>query len=107
MNIQELGQRIRDRREKCRLRQTDVAAALQVSPPAVSKWERGENAPDISLLPGLGKLLGVSVDWLLGSYTEDRDVFEATWAWKSAPKATFSVHWKRPIAAPTVWYSSK
>ena len=78
MNLQELGHRIRDRRERCQLKQTDVAAALQVSPQAVSKWERGENAPDISLLPALGKLLGVSVDWLLGSYAEDRDVFEAT-----------------------------
>jgi class 3 adenylate cyclase len=55
-----------------------VAAALQVSPQAVSKWERGENAPDISLLPSLCKLVGVSVDWLLGCYAEERDVFEAT-----------------------------
>jgi class 3 adenylate cyclase len=73
-----MGQRIRTRREKCGLKQSDVAAALQVSPQAVSKWERGENAPDISLLPALSRLLGVSVDWLLGSYAEDRDVFEAT-----------------------------
>lgn len=78
MNIEELGQRIRTRREKCSLKQSDVAAALQVSPQAVSKWERDENAPDISLLPKLSRLLGVSVDWLLGIYTEDRDVFEAT-----------------------------
>ncbi len=78
MNLQELGHRIRKRREKCQLKQADVAAALQISPQAVSKWERGENAPDISLLPALGKLLGVSVDWLLGSFTEERDVFEAT-----------------------------
>ncbi|MBN1919478.1 MAG: helix-turn-helix domain-containing protein [Verrucomicrobia bacterium] len=78
MNVQELGQRIRARREKCGLKQCDVAAALQVSPQAVSKWERGENAPDIALLPSLCKLVGVSVDWLLGCYGEDRDVFEAT-----------------------------
>lgn len=78
MNLSELGQRIRTRREKCRLKQSDLAGALQVSPQAVSKWERGENAPDISLLIGLGRLLGVSVDWLLGGTAEDRDVFEAT-----------------------------
>jgi len=78
MNLHELGQRIRAQREKCGLKQNDVAGALQVSPQAVSKWERGENAPDIAQLVPLGGLLGVSVDWLLGSFVEDRDVFEAT-----------------------------
>ncbi|MBN1555734.1 MAG: helix-turn-helix domain-containing protein [Phycisphaerae bacterium] len=78
MNLNQFGTRIRERREKCRLKQSDVAAALQVSPQAVSKWERGENAPDISLLPALGTLLGVSVDWLLGAHEEHRDLFEAT-----------------------------
>ena len=78
MNLDELGQRIRTRREKGGLKQTDVANALQVSPQAVSKWERGENAPDISLLVPLGKILGISADWLLGSYTESRDVFDAS-----------------------------
>jgi transcriptional regulator with XRE-family HTH domain len=78
MNLSDLGLRIRTRREKCGLTQQCVASALQVSPQAVSKWERGENAPDISQFVPLGKLLGVSVDWLLGSFSENRDVFEAT-----------------------------
>lgn len=78
MNLRELGQRIRSRRETCGLKQHDVSAALQVSPQAVSKWERGENAPDIGLMVPLGRLLGVTVDWLLGGFAEDRDVFEAT-----------------------------
>lgn len=78
MNLGELGGRIRDRREARGLKQADIANALQISAQAVSKWERGENAPDIGLLPGLAGLLGVSVDWLLGSYGLDKDVFEAT-----------------------------
>jgi transcriptional regulator with XRE-family HTH domain len=77
--LQDLANRIRLQREKRGLKQHDIAHALQVSPQAVSKWERGENAPDIILLVPLAKLLGVSVDWLLGSYaTRDLDVFEAT-----------------------------
>jgi len=77
--LQALGARIRLQREKRGLKQNDIAHALQISPQAVSKWERGENAPDIILLVPLAKLLGVSVDWLLGSYvTKDLDVFEAT-----------------------------
>lgn len=77
MNMEELARRIRSQREKRRLRQNDVASALQVSPQAVSKWERGENAPDIALLVPLSRLLGVSVEWILGAYAEERDVFEA------------------------------
>lgn len=77
--LRDLGARIRLQREKRGLKQNDIAHALQISPQAVSKWERGENAPDIILLVPLAKLLGVSVDWLLGSYsTKDLDVFEAT-----------------------------
>ena len=49
-----------------------------MSPQAVSKWERGENAPDIGLLVALSKLLGVSVDWILGVGETGRDVFEAS-----------------------------
>jgi transcriptional regulator with XRE-family HTH domain len=77
--LHDMANRIRLQREKRGLKQNDIAHALQVSPQAVSKWERGENAPDIILLVPLAKLLGVSVDWLLGSYSiKDLDVFEAT-----------------------------
>ncbi|GAK53002.1 hypothetical protein U14_04261 [Candidatus Moduliflexus flocculans] len=73
-----VGHQIRERREKLRLKQHDIANALQVSPQAVSKWERGENAPDISLLAPLARLLGVSTDTLLGYHEQPPDVFEAS-----------------------------
>jgi len=78
MLLEDLGNRIRSQRERLGLKQHDVAHALQVSPQAVSKWERGENAPDIAILGALAKLLGVSTDWLLDTYGEGLDVFEAT-----------------------------
>lgn len=78
MLLDELGVKIKKRREERGLKQADIANALQVSAQAVSKWERGENAPDILLLPQIAKLLDVSIDWLLGLYDEGADVFEAT-----------------------------
>ena len=78
MQLSDLGSRIRSRRERLGLKQNDIAHALQVSPQAVSKWERGENAPDIAILGPLARLLGVSTDWLLGTHSDGRDVFEAT-----------------------------
>jgi class 3 adenylate cyclase len=78
MYTEEIGGRIRERREKLGLKQTDLANALQVSAQAVSKWERGENAPDISVIVPLAGLLGVSTDWLLGYHREKQDIVEAT-----------------------------
>ena len=78
MNLDELGNRIREQRIKQRLKQQDIANALMLSAQAVSKWERGENAPDISVLPDLVKILGVSVDWLLSGPQQPTDSFEAT-----------------------------
>lgn len=78
MQLSDLGQRIRSQRERLSLKQNDIAHALQISPQAVSKWERGENGPDIAILGPLARLLGVSTDWLLGTHSEGRDVFDAT-----------------------------
>jgi transcriptional regulator with XRE-family HTH domain len=75
--LQDLGERIRLRREKLGLKQQDVANALDISPQAVSKWERGENGPDITALRPLARLLDVTVDWLLAGHDEGRDTFEA------------------------------
>ena len=45
--------------------QQEVADRLFVSNKAVSKWERGQSLPDISLLTPLAQLLEVSVAELL------------------------------------------
>ena len=69
MNINiEVGNRIKSFRTKQNLTQSEIADALQISPQAVSRWENGENLPDISLLVPLSRLLGVSTDRLLGQY---------------------------------------
>jgi len=77
MDLGVLGQRIRQQRERRQLRQADIASALRLTSQAVSKWERGENAPDISVLIGLARLLGVSVEWLLTGRQEAPGTFPA------------------------------
>ena len=43
------------------LTQKQLAEKLNVTDRAVSKWERGKNAPDIALLEPLAEILGVTV----------------------------------------------
>jgi transcriptional regulator with XRE-family HTH domain len=76
--LEELGRRIRERREIRGLKQIDIANALQISAQAVSKWERGENAPDITVVGSLARILGVTTDWILGCQDAPGDDFEAS-----------------------------
>ena len=45
--------------------QRDLADKLNVSDKTVSRWERDETAPDISLLPVIADLFGITTDELL------------------------------------------
>jgi len=78
MLLEDLGNVIKTYRTRLGFTQNDLASALQVSPQAVSKWERGENAPDIAMLPALSELLGASVDTLLCSRWREKRTVEAS-----------------------------
>ena len=51
------------------LTQEDVAEYLGITAQSVSKWERGESYPDITLLPALANIFETSVDLLIGMDT--------------------------------------
>lgn len=47
--------------------QSDLGERIGVSFQAVSKWERGETLPDVSVLPDLADALETTIDYLLRS----------------------------------------
>lgn len=53
------------KRKELGLTQEQVAGYLNVSIPAVSKWESGSTNPDVSLLPSLARLLKIDLNTLL------------------------------------------
>ncbi len=65
MDNAKTGAVIRTLRTNSGLTQVALASRLGVSDKAVSKWERGYGCPDVSLLPELAQVLGVSTDTLL------------------------------------------
>ena len=69
-----IGKRIAALRKEKGLKQDNLAQMLEVSPQAVSKWENDQTCPDISLLPKLARILGVSVDELLSGKQELQSV---------------------------------
>ena len=54
--------------------QADLADKLGVSVQTISRWENEVNYPDISLLPQLTELFGVTADYLLGIETGSKKV---------------------------------
>ena len=61
-----LAENLKSLRKAKDFTQEEVAEILNVSPQSVSKWERGETLPDITLLPALANLFKTSVDALIG-----------------------------------------
>ena len=60
-----IGNRITKFRKAKGMTQEELANQLGVSSQAVSKWENDISCPDISLLPKLCRMLGITVDELL------------------------------------------
>lgn len=65
MNTINIASVIAELRKKNNMTQSALADKLDVSYQAVSKWERGESLPDISLLPKIADIFGISIDQLI------------------------------------------
>ena len=73
--METLGKRISENRKAKNIKQDELAEMLLVSPQAVSKWENDISCPDISVLPKLSEILGITVDELLSGKKEPETRF--------------------------------
>ena len=76
MKKDSMGKVIAAKRRELGMTQLDLAEKMGVTDKAVSKWERGLSCPDVSSLPRLAEILGMSVDELMQIKTEAMDAEE-------------------------------
>lgn len=65
-----IGAIIKKRRTAMKLTQEELAAKMNVTPQAVSRWENEISLPDITLIPRISEVLNMSCDTLLKSKEE-------------------------------------
>lgn len=62
--LKNFGITVAKQRKKLKMTQEELAARLNITPQAVSKWENGVGYPDITLLPRLAEQLGLPIEEL-------------------------------------------
>lgn len=65
MDVEKTGKFIAQCRKDMGLTQAVLAEKLGITDRAVSKWKRGKSLPDVSIMPELCGILGISVNELL------------------------------------------
>lgn len=66
MDASNIGDRINHLRRNKNMTQEQLGLVLNVSPQAVSKWEKGDTLPDISLITSLADVFDCTTDFLFG-----------------------------------------
>ena len=75
MNAEKTGFLIYELRNRKGLTQKELAEKCNVTDKAVSKWERGEGCPDVTVLPRLAEVFGVEVEAIMnGELPVSQDV---------------------------------
>ena len=78
MNYETIGKFIQEKRKEKNLTQKQLAYKLGVTDKAVSKWERGQGCPDVSILEILSKELGVSILEILKGRIIENEIIKVT-----------------------------
>ena len=78
MNQEKIGMFISENRKKQNITQEELAEKLNVSKNAVSKWERGINLPDASIMKTLCRILKITLNELFDGEYENLELINIT-----------------------------
>ena len=85
-----VAKNISELRQSNNMTQLELAEKINYSDKAISKWERAESSPDISVLVDIANVFGVTVDYLVKAEHTETSVIE-----EDAPKRNYN---RKPIA---------
>lgn len=67
------SKRLKENRLRLGMTQEKLAEKIGISYQSISKWERGDGLPDLTLLPRIAFCFGITVDELIGSDVQTRE----------------------------------
>lgn len=71
-----VAKNISELRQSNNMTQLELAEKLNYSDKTISKWERAESSPDISVLLEIANLFGVTLDYLVKAEHTENDIVE-------------------------------
>jgi len=72
--MESIGERVKLKRKQLGITQLELANKLNITDRAVSKWEQNEGNPDITLIPNISQILGVSIEYLLTGKETEKEI---------------------------------
>jgi transcriptional regulator with XRE-family HTH domain len=72
VNKADFGGRMKERRLKMGMTQTELARVLTVTPQHISAIEQGKRSPSLTFIVGLAQQLGVTADYLLAGQEQPK-----------------------------------
>lgn len=95
-----VAKNISELRQSRGMTQIELAEKLNYSDKAISKWERAESIPDITVLVTIAELFGVTLDYLVREEHSAEEREEAT----NAPTPKYNRHLIAAMSVILVWF---
>jgi len=90
-----ISEKIVHLRKRNGLSQEDLAAKLDVSRQAISRWEMGTAKPDANNILQISKMFGVTTDYLLHDEYDERPVIRK----RNSSQKAWEILKKEPVCA--------
>jgi transcriptional regulator with XRE-family HTH domain len=74
VDVKKVGEFLKSKRKQAGITQSYVAEKLGISPQAVSKWERGENLPDVTFFPDIAALYSTTIEAIIGTEPKQTNI---------------------------------
>lgn len=95
-----VAKNISELRQSRGMTQIELAEKLNYSDKAISKWERAESIPDVTVLVTIAELFGVTLDYLVHEEHSAEERKEAT----TAPTPKYNRHLIAAMSVILVWF---